>query len=423
MYTPLDEEKMEQKMINEEYKIWKKNCPLIYDMIYARGETWPLLTAEFFPTVKHLPAENLVQHRMLLGTFTDGIQSNYLQVATMDVPATKTPDPSKYDEETGEIGGHGAAPKPLKWTSIQKINHPSEVNKARYQPQNPDILAAWATDGTVRIYDRTKHPMVPKGTDCPCEIELIGHESEGFGLAWSPFHEGQLLTGSEDKTVRTWDIKQGFSRNSKTLKPLNTYKHHTATVNDVDYHPIHSQWFATVSDDLTLQIIDTRRPPNTPALMKVQAHTDAINCVSFHPKWDMLVATGSADTTIALWDLRCLDEKSHSFEKHKSAVVKVEWCPQEPAVFASASYDRRILFWDLSKIGDEQTAEEAEEGPPELMFMHGGFTNRVCDFSWNRNEPWTMLATAEDNQLQIFRPAENIWKAPLQEVPNHEVDQ
>ena len=29
------QEIIEQKLINEEYKIWKKNSPFLYDMIYA----------------------------------------------------------------------------------------------------------------------------------------------------------------------------------------------------------------------------------------------------------------------------------------------------------------------------------------------------------------------------------------------------
>jgi len=29
------EEIIEQKVINEEYKIWKKNSPLLYDMMFA----------------------------------------------------------------------------------------------------------------------------------------------------------------------------------------------------------------------------------------------------------------------------------------------------------------------------------------------------------------------------------------------------
>ncbi len=53
-------------------------------------------------------------------------------------------------------------------------------------------------------------------------------------------------------------------------------------------------------------------------------------------------------------------------EGHREDVVSMEWHPTEKAILASASYDRRVLFWDLSRIGEEQSEEEAEDGPPEL---------------------------------------------------------
>lgn len=40
--------------------------------------------------------------------------------------------------------------------------------------------------------------------------------------------------------------------------------------------------------------------------------------------------------------------------------------------------------------------------------MHGGFTNRISDFDWNKNDEWVMLGAAEDNQMQIFRPSRKI---------------
>jgi histone-binding protein RBBP4 len=33
----------------------------------------------------------------------------------------------------------------------------------------------------------------------------------------------------------------------------------------------------------------------------------------------------------------------------------------------------------------------------------------VCDFDWNANEPWTVASVAEDNVLQVWRMAENIY--------------
>jgi histone-binding protein RBBP4 len=70
-------------------------------------------------------------------------------------------------------------------------------------------------------------------------------------------------------------------------------------------------------------------------------------------------------------------------------------------IFASASGDRRINLWDVSKIGLEQTPEDQEDGPPELMFVHGGHTARPTDLSWNLNEDWT-IATAAEVSLFLF---------------------
>jgi histone-binding protein RBBP4 len=148
---------------------------------------------------------NISQQRVLIGTHTSGNAQNYLQVASIDVPDLKAPDPSEYDEQRGEIGGYGNAKKPFDFNIQQSINHPGEVNKARYQPQNANIVASLAVDGRVLIFDRTKHTMAPpKPGVYKFELECVGHEQEGYALAWSPHIDGLLATGNEDNTVRTW---------------------------------------------------------------------------------------------------------------------------------------------------------------------------------------------------------------------------
>lgn len=41
----------EQKVINEEYKTWKKNAPFLYDMILSTALDWPTLTTQWMPDV------------------------------------------------------------------------------------------------------------------------------------------------------------------------------------------------------------------------------------------------------------------------------------------------------------------------------------------------------------------------------------
>lgn len=96
----------------------------------------------------------------------------------------------------------------------------------------------------------------------------------------------------------------------------------------------------------------------------------------------------------------------------------MQWSPHNETILASSGTDRRLHIWDLSKIGEEQTPEDAEDGPPggflilsvlflvfcflpELLFIHGGHTAKISDFSWNPNEPWVICSVSEDNIMQV----------------------
>lgn len=165
-----------------------------------------------------------------------------------------------------------------------------------------------------------------------------------------------------------------YSKGNKLLKPSRTYTHHSSIVNDVQYHPLHSSLIGTVSDDITLQILDIRESETTRAAASTEGqHRDAINAIAFNPAVETVLATGSADKTIGLWDLRNLKTKLHSLESHTDSVTSISWHPFEEAVLASASYDRKIAFWDLSRAGEEQTPEDAQDGPPELYVYLASF--------------------------------------------------
>merc|ERR1711872_215394 len=68
-------------------------------------------------------------------------------------------------------------------------------------------------------------------------------------------------------------------------------------------------------------------------------------------------------------------------------IFQVQWSPHNETILASSGTDRRLHVWDLSKIGEEQSAEDAEDGPPELLFIHGGHTAKISDFSGTQMTP------------------------------------
>ena len=214
------------------------------------------------------------------------------------------------------------------------------------------------------------------------------------------------MTASEDTTVCSWDIRQ-FTKTSKTLSPTRVYTAHTGYVEDVAWSELLQPVFASVGDDRKLMMYvislflfviqanthtihrwDTRKAESNTPIHNIEAHQAEINCVAFNPKNEFLLATGSADKvipvllfcwmnhgltlwpkkqTVALWDLRNMKRRLHTFTAHQDEILQVSWSPINETVLASSSGDRRLNVWDLSRIGEEQTAEDAEDGPPELL--------------------------------------------------------
>ncbi|ORY96552.1 putative histone-binding protein rbbD [Syncephalastrum racemosum] len=372
--TEQDQPIDEAQQIQQDYAAWKKNVPELYEHMLERALTWPSLTVQWLPTTQSLDA-NYTGQELLIGSHTDGNDPNYLEFLMLENPPAAQP------------GQHF----PYKWRTVQRIKHEGEANRARYQWAHPNIIATKAQSGDVNVFDR-------HGSEDPF-LKLKGHTREGYGLEWSPHAsiQNQLLSGAFDNLVCHWDIGNGATG---TLEPLQRYQGHTDAVGDVSWHESNDAVFASVADDKMLFLWDTRAPSKP--TQRIQAHREGINSVAFNKEQTWMLATGSADKTIGLFDIRKLQNKLHSFEMHEKEVLQVAWNPKHPSVLASSGADRQILIWNLKNIGEEQTPEDMEDGPPELMFMHCGHTSQISDLAWNPSHDWQMASAAEDNVLQVW---------------------
>lgn len=98
------ENEADESMLNEEYKIWKKNTPFLYDMVMTHALEWPSLTVQWLSEVKRSPDGLSNIHKLLLGTHTSNSEPNYLMVADVTLPSLETEiDARKYDDERGEV--------------------------------------------------------------------------------------------------------------------------------------------------------------------------------------------------------------------------------------------------------------------------------------------------------------------------------
>eukprot|EP00762_Andalucia_godoyi_P007014 ANDGO_07649.mRNA.1 putative histone-binding protein Caf1 len=414
----MEDAELENKNINEEYRIWKKNTPFLYDFVMTHALTWPSLTCSWLPTRTCPPDRDYVLQELLLGTHTSGSEQNFLIVASVRLPKSMTAevDPSKYQEDKQEFGGYGNDLSKLEIKQI--IPHDGEVNRARSMPSNPHMLASKTPSGEVHVFDKSKHPsnleyaaqaQQGKTWKSNPQLRLKGHSKEGYGIDWNPHvsKSSYIVSGSDDNLVCVWDID-----NNTGGEPLHRVQYHTANVEDVQWHRIHDDLFGSCSDDHRFCIWDIRNKASRPQFEVVVSNAE-VNCIAFSPYNEYLAVCGSADRGLRVFDLRHFREPLHVIEGvHRDQVLGVQWSPNAESVFASSGADRRVMIWDLRLTGSEQTAEDAEDGPAELLFVHGGHTSRVVDFAWNPSPggEWMLASTAEDNVVQIWQMAENIYQ-------------
>jgi hypothetical protein len=94
----------ENRILNEEYKIWKKNTPFLYDVVMTHALEWPSLTTQWLPDVVRSDSRECSIHKILLGTHTSDSEPNYLMVADVLLPNPETEiDARKYNDDSKEV--------------------------------------------------------------------------------------------------------------------------------------------------------------------------------------------------------------------------------------------------------------------------------------------------------------------------------
>lgn len=356
-----------------------------------------------------------MKQRIILGTHTSNQEQNYLMVAEVTLPLLETElDIRKYDSSNLQQGGFGSTSVDI----IQTINHDGEINSAKYMPQNPNIIATKTISGPVYVFDITKHPNTPSTQDTTCKpnLKLMGNQKEGYGLSWSPLVQGRIASAGGDGIINIWEIEE-FDK--PELQPTNTINVHLEPndqqgVDSVCFHYFNKDILGAACDDRHFRIYDLRDPLK-PA-KEIEAHQAEINDFNFSPHNDMLFATAGSDKVVKLWDLRNPKIPLHELQSHTDEVFHAQFSPHNEAIIATAGADRRVMVWDLSRIGMKQSAEDAEDGPPELLFIHGGHTSKVSDISWNPIEDWMLASVAEDNILQVWQIAQSIYFSEVEDA-------
>ena len=150
----------------EEYKIWKKNAPYLYDVLITWGLDWPSLCVNWTSKVEYLKQSSYYKQKIIFGTHTNGQETDYLIIANTNLPISqftleKNP-PEKYLDKKdldylksikNEEMIENYAKYEKKIEVEIKIPHEGEVNKAKASPHENNIIATQTNKGEIHIFN------------------------------------------------------------------------------------------------------------------------------------------------------------------------------------------------------------------------------------------------------------------------------
>ncbi|KAH8607018.1 WD domain [Trypanosoma vivax] len=144
-------------------------------------------------------------------------------------------------------------------------------------------------------------------------------------------------------------FQMGFSRDS----PAFSLSGHTDNATCVAYNRIVPQYLLTGSDDATLRVWDLSHT-STSHTASVSSrvlggHAGGVRAVAWCGLAPHLALSSGADGTVRLWDVRAATN-IYTVRTHSSSVVSLSSHPQRPLVFASAARDGTVVFWGIDQL-------------------------------------------------------------------------
>ena len=206
-------------------------------------------------------------------------------------------------------------------------NFPSET----LLPHESNALElAFSADGEWLAADGNNHKIHIWDVSAVSNVHtLAGHEGRITGLAFRSNDE--LISASEDGTVRLWDVTEE--------REIRRYRAGLDQVTSIALSPDERQVVLGVTDGtLRLWEIDTGSLRRT-----FRGHVDVVLSVDFSSDGEQ-IASGSDDNTVRLWDVSS-GTLVATFVGHEARVWSVAMHPDGDLI-ASGSWDGTVRLWN-----------------------------------------------------------------------------
>ncbi|KAF8632257.1 hypothetical protein AX15_002002 [Amanita polypyramis BW_CC] len=291
-----------------------------------------------------------------VGTLDPEIEIWSLDVLDAMYPATVLgrPDVTKAHVPT-PVGTGKKKRKKMKQRGSEKSYHVDAVLGLSWNRSQRNLLASASADRTVKLWDLSRNPVIDSegGDNEAGAIRSFDvHKDKVQAVQWNSVEPSVLLTGSYDRTVRTFDSRAPTAGVGAALG---------SDVEALRWDPWESYGFYVSLENGLVLNFDARTLPSdvtqtTRARFTLAAHDGAVSALDVNPHIRGCIVTGGTDKHVKVWNITDEDDSSAG-KRNISLVISRDlgvgkvfsavFSPDDPLTVAAAGSKTRLQVWDV----------------------------------------------------------------------------
>lgn len=226
------------------------------------------------------------------------------------------------------------------------------------------FLVTASQDRTVKLWDLTALTSASRQERLSSLLTLKIHDKDINAIDLAP-NNGLLVSGSQDRTARVFRLhyqapsKANQHRAAASLEPLATCKGHKRGVWSVQFSPA-EQAFATASSDQTVRLWSLK---DFSCVRVFEGHTGSVLRLRFLPGGAQIASSGN-DGLVKVWNVRD-EECAATIDAHEDKIWALAVRPETadaPLQIVSGAADSTITLWnDTTAAVESEKAVAAKE--------------------------------------------------------------